>query len=200
MMLTRGITLGSLIVLARVVSPTEFGTFAVIAIVVTAATWVGDLGISGALVQQRSDPSKPEMAAAWTAQQLIAASITTGLWILAPLISNLAGLGAEGRDQIRVMSLGVVLTGLARLPFAMLTRVLRFSALARLEVLQVAANYLAATPLAISGLGVWSLVLGSVAQAAVAALLSNVAWRSWPGATRDLRPTRRMLAFGTQAT
>lgn len=196
--LTRAITLASLIVLARILSPAELGTYAVVAIVVTIGSLIGDVGISGGLIQQRSDPTRRELAAAWTAQQLLALAMTAAVWAAAPLIADAAGLRSETATQIRVLSLALLLLGVARLPFAMLTRVLRFTALARIEVAQVTGNYLTAVLLAIAGWGVWSLVMGALAQAAMGAVLLNLAWRQWPGATLDLHPTRRILSFATQ--
>lgn len=196
--LTRSITLVSLIVLARLLSPAELGTYAIVAIVVTVGSWIGDLGISGALIQQRSRPTRHELAAAWTSQQLLALAGFVTVWLLAPLITTVAGLAPEQANQLRMLSFVLLLLGLARLPFAMLTRVLHFPALARIEVLQVGTNYLTAILLALAGWGVWSLVMGTIAQAALGAVLLNLTWRAWPGASLDFGPTRRMLSFATQ--
>jgi O-antigen/teichoic acid export membrane protein len=59
--LTRGITLLGTVALARMLTPADFGVFAVITLIVTIITVVGDLGIGAGLVQQREEPSPADL-------------------------------------------------------------------------------------------------------------------------------------------
>ena len=192
--LTRVLTFGALIVLARTLSPAEFGAFAVVAIVVAA----GDLGINGALIQQPAYPSRRELATARTLQLLIWLTGSVLIWAFAPFIASFAGLGSDGTAQIRVMTLTLLLWTLRHVPVAMLTRAMRIDVLARTEVLQVAVNHTTTILLALNGFGVWSFVGGAVLQAATGAALFNLAWRGWPGLGLDTSTTRRMLAYGVR--
>ena len=57
------IQLGAVVVLARLLTPVEFGTFAVASAVVTLATVLQDFGVGNYLVQERTlDRSKLETA------------------------------------------------------------------------------------------------------------------------------------------
>ena len=196
--LTRVLTFGALIILARALSPAEFGAFAVIGIVVSIAVAVGDLGINGALIQQPSPPSRHELATAWTLQLLIWLVGAALIWVSAPLIASAAGLAADGAAQIRVMTLTLLLWTLRHIPVALLTRAMRFDVLARTEVAQVAVNHSTTILLALNGFGVWSLVVGAVLQAATGALLFNLAWRGWAGWGLDPTAARRLLRYGVR--
>jgi PST family polysaccharide transporter len=195
---TRALTFGALIVLARTLSPAEFGAFAVVAIVVAVAVAVGDLGINGALIQQPAYPSRRELATARTLQLFVWVTGSVLIWVFAPLIASLAGLGSDGTAQIRVMTLTLLLWTLRHVPVAMLTRAMRFDVLARTEVMQVAVNHATTILLALNGFGVWSFVGGAVLQAATGAVLFNLAWRGWPGWGIDPSAARRMLAYGVR--
>lgn len=194
--LTRALTFGALIVLARTLSPAEFGAFAVVAIVVAVAVAVGDLGISGALIQQPDYPSRQELATARTLQVLIWLTGSLLIWASAPFIASFAGLRSDGTAQIRVMTLTLLLWTLRHIPAALLTRAMRFDILARTEVIQVAVNHATTIILALNGFGVWSFVGGAVLQAATGAVLFNLAWRRWSGFRIDPGAARRMLAYG----
>lgn len=194
--LTRALTFGALIVLARTLSPGEFGAFAVVAMVVAVAVAVGDLGITGALIQQPAYPSRQELATAWTLQVLIWLCGSVLIWASAPLIASIAGLGSDGTAQIRVMTLTLLLWTLRHIPAALLTRAMRFDVLARTEVSQVAVNHATTIILALNGFGVWSFVGGAVLQAATGAVLFNLAWRRWSGLRIDPGAARRMLTYG----
>jgi hypothetical protein len=60
--LVRGITLVGTIALARLLTPTEFGAFAVVSVIVSFITIAGDFGTSAALIQQRHDPTDLELS------------------------------------------------------------------------------------------------------------------------------------------
>lgn len=193
----RGITLVGMVLLARILTPTEFGTFAIVMFVVTLISVVGDFGVGASLIQQATTPTRLELATAWTLQQLLWGSIVGVLWLAAPALAMLApGLGSDGTALIRVMSIALIFSGLRALPSVMMSRVLRFGPLAAIEVAQQVVYFACAIALAHRGAGAWSFVIAAVVQTATGALLTNLAWGQWAGMALDGRIARHQLSFG----
>jgi O-antigen/teichoic acid export membrane protein len=56
------------VILARILSPADFGLFAIVGFAVTALSLVGDLGVGSALIQQDKEPSDSQLGTAWAVQ------------------------------------------------------------------------------------------------------------------------------------
>jgi PST family polysaccharide transporter len=191
------VTLAGTIVLARILLPADFGTFAVVVFLVTAVSVIGDLGVGGALIQQNAEPDERELSTAWLLQQALWLSLFLIVVAAAPALTGLLpGTGPEGVGLVRVMAISLIFTSLRSMPTVMLTRELRFGALALIEVTQQIVFYAAAIGLALWHAGAWSFVLAAVLQTAVGAALSLKAWRFTPIVGFDRGTARRLLAFG----
>lgn len=194
---TRLITLAGTIALARLLSPAEFGAFAVVTVFVSLIAVVGDLGIGAALIQQERPPTGRELSTAFTVQLLIWTTIAlvislVGGWI--PVIRP--DLPPETPEIARLLAFGLFLVGLRAIPTVMLTRVLRFGPLAAIEILQQVAYFGVAVALAAEGLGVRSFAIAAVAQSIVATVAVNAVWRHWFGLGFERATARRLLGFG----
>jgi O-antigen/teichoic acid export membrane protein len=195
--LLRTTTLAGTVLLARLLSPADFGVFAMVAFVVSLWSALGDFGLGAALVQQDAEPTRAELRTAWTAQQLVAVVAFASVWISAPLlVSLLPELPGDAAWMLRVLAIGLPLSSLRTLPVVMMERDLRFGPLATAEVLQSATYYCAAIGLAIGGAGAWAFVVAGVLQLAVATITVNLAWRKFPGVGIDRSCLRRLLGFG----
>jgi PST family polysaccharide transporter len=78
----------------------------------------------------------------------------------------------------------------------LLERELRFGPLAAAEIAQALVYYGTSIALALAGAGVWSFVVGAVAQSATGAVWLNVASGEWPGVALDRAIVRRLAGFG----
>ncbi|MEX2080367.1 MAG: oligosaccharide flippase family protein [Dehalococcoidia bacterium] len=193
----RGVSFVGSIVLARVLTPADFGLYAVIAAIVTFLTMFGDLGLPAGLVRQRAEPARRDLATAWTAQQIVMVTGVVLIWILAPVLLVIApDLRPDAVWQLRVGSLALLFAGLRMLPQLLLVRALRFGPIAVAEVLMQFSFYAVAIPAAWLGAGAWSFVLALVAQSAIGTIVVNLAWKSWPGVAADIATLQRLLRFG----
>jgi O-antigen/teichoic acid export membrane protein len=193
----RAVSLLGAVVLARILSPADFGIYAVVIAVVTVTGYLGDLGLSADLVRQTTEPTRRELATAWTAQQLLIGAGVLAIWAAAPVLFVVApDLRPDAVWLLRVGSLALFFTGLRMLPQAMLARAMRFAPMALAEVLMQVAFYAVAITAALLSAGAWSFVLGSIAQTATSAVVVNIAWRSWPGVAIDAPTLRRLVRFG----
>ncbi|MGY1779063.1 lipopolysaccharide biosynthesis protein [Geodermatophilus sp. SYSU D01036] len=189
-----GVQVLSVVLLSRLLGPTDYGLLAMVMAVIGVADVFRDLGLSTAAVQARSLSAQQRSNLFWVntgTGVLLAGVVFAG----APLVEAL-----YGRPELGAMTQALagvfVLNGVATQYRADLTRRLQFGRLAAADVAAPAVGLLAGLVLAGSGAGHWALVAQQLVQAAVMTALVLVAGR-W----RPLRPDRRtpmdgLLRFG----
>jgi O-antigen/teichoic acid export membrane protein len=193
----RGVTVLGTIVLARLLSPSDFGVFAVLVFWMSVLLQFGDVGLSASLVQQDHVPTREELGSAWVVQQALWIPIVVVVWLIAPFVAHLlGGLGSDFEWQLRAVSLTLVTSGLRGVPSAMLMRDLRFGVLASTEVAQHVTFYLVAVVMAVNGFGAWSFVAAVLAQAVTGCVLVNLAWGHLPTFQFRRAVARRQIGFG----
>ena len=150
-------------VLARLLTPSDFGVMALCFVVLGLARPVGDLGIGGALVQ-RAELTGRHVRTAFTFSVLFGVA-------LAAVIAGVAPLGAAVMRNalvtpvLRVLSLGFAIGGFGVVAGALLRRRLDFKQQAFIDTASSILGYGAvAITLAVLGHGVWSLVWGGLCQ------------------------------------
>ena len=193
----RGLTFIGTIALARLLAPSDFGVYGIVAFVISIWSAVGDFGLGAALVQQAEEPTHAQLRTVWTTQQCIALAAVVLIWFAAPAAAGvISGLPSDTTLMLRVLSLGLLMSSLRTLPAVMMERELRFGPLAAAEVVQQVTFYLVAVALAIAGAGAWAFVIGGVGQLAMGAVIVNLAWRRRPSIGIDRAWLRSMFGFG----
>jgi O-antigen/teichoic acid export membrane protein len=191
---TRIGTLGIGIALARVIGPSEFGTYAVALLALTAALSFNELGVSLAIVRWPDDPRAiaPTVATISVAASLIIAGAG---YLLAPAFASAMGEpGATG--VVQIMALSVIISGIVASPAALMQR--EFLGEKRMIADQVNTwgGAISSLLLAIAGMGAMSLAVGRIIGSAGAMVMflrfSPVPLRL--GFDRDV--ARRLLHFG----
>jgi PST family polysaccharide transporter len=186
------------IVVARMLTPTEFGVFALAVLVVNLFDYVKDLGVAAALVQNRRDWG----ALAPTGLSL---SILFGLFA-SGLLAATADVAAAALGQpelvglIRILAIGLAISSLSTVPLAWLRRSMNFSARLMPEFAGAVAKTGLTIGLAASGFGVWSLAYGQLAAAVVMTLLYWRAARVYPTLAMDGPVSRELIRFGLPVT
>lgn len=152
--------------LARLLSPEEFGVVAGATVVVNFAAIFTQLGVNQALVQ-RQGLTQGVIATGFWLSAVLAATLAAALALAAPLVADQLGM-AESKAVLRALALGLLIRGLTATSEALLTRALRFRAIAVMDVVSYALGYgLVGIVLAASGMGVWALVGAHLVQVAL---------------------------------
>ncbi len=199
-LLLQVLTVGVTLVLARLLTPADYGLFAVATAIQSVAQVASGAGLSAALIRQPEDPTRRQQRA--VAGFLFASGSAFALAILAITFGALPALGVHG-ESIKVVaatSLAVPLYALRAVPMVRLERHLRFGRVALVETAETLSFNAFALIGALVGLGAFSLA-GAVPAAAAAGLLCAAALtRPGAGLSLDLAAVRALAHFGLRAS
>lgn len=188
------LSIGSTAILARVLSPDDYGLMGMVATLTALLLVFSDMGLSWATVQRK------ELSAAQVSNLFwINAVIGVVLWLACVLVAPLVAefyQRPELRAVTAVMGASFLLGGLAVQPFALMRRRMQFRAIALIEVAAVVLAAACAITAALLGYGYWALVVQALVGQGVRLFL---AWK--PAGLELLAPrsgvgTRDMVAFG----
>ncbi|HWY18959.1 MAG TPA: oligosaccharide flippase family protein [Solirubrobacteraceae bacterium] len=191
------IQLGSIIVLARLIVPAEFGRYAVAIIAQEVAYLIVAGGLSAALVQRKT--LRREHLQSGMALGLILGLVLTALTLVAAGLVVTPIFGTRTALFVRLLAPLCLVSALGTVPLATLRRRLAFGRLSVIEVLSTVARVAVCISLALAGLGGEALVLGMLAGALTMALAT---WVSAPPPAPRLHPTaaRELLEYGLPAS
>ncbi len=184
-MLMAGITLGMrplsmvfAVILLRLLNPSDFGLIALTVLLMNTANLFTDLGLRPAIVQTQHDIRKVAHYA-FVLAMLTSLATTAVIIVGAVPLANFLGGGRELVPILRVMAAVVAVDGLWIVPEALLRRDLKFKQLAVSQILSDLSSSLIAVICAVSGLGVWSLVVGNIASEVLRTLFLWGQYRPW---------------------
>ncbi len=187
------------VLLARLLTPADFGVMTLAVMVLGLAQLLGDLGIGDAVVQ-RARLTGHHIRTAFTFSVMLGLALAAVMMIAAPLGAILMG-DPQVTPVLRVLSARFVFRGASAVAEALQRRQLDFRRLFFIDTLSYVLGFGGvAVTLALLGFGVWSLVWGSLVQA----LLASVAQLA--AARHSIRPllVRRyltdLLHFGFGST
>lgn len=152
------ITMACGIVLARILSPAEFGLFAIATFFVDIVNRFGGIGIFASLIQRKSDLDQDAVSAAFTLQMAITVVGVIILNVFAPWIAKQYEADSAAFEAlVRVVSFTLFLTALRSVNQLQLERALKFKAIARIGLLESIVFQVTAVVLAYFGFGIWAL-------------------------------------------
>jgi O-antigen/teichoic acid export membrane protein len=192
------IQMASTMVLARLLTPQDFGLLAMIGAVTAFLMPFRDMGLSMATLQ-KAEINNSQISSLFWINAGAGTLLALMLAAFAPLISSFYGQPIL-TVTIWVFSVKFLLEGLAVQHHALLKRKMQFGQLSLLEVGALAAAAVAAIGAAWTGVGHWALVIQQLTFALVSALGVWVMcpWRPGPPSRRS--GVRSMITFGGQVT
>lgn len=184
----------STIVLARLLTPADFGLIAMVGAVMGIAELVRDFGMTGAIIQAKDLSERVWQSLLWLSA-FIGILLSVIVALCAPLI---AALYNEPRlvAITLFMAPGVFLSGLVMPLQARATKELRFTTLASLDISTMAFGVAAGIITAMLGWGFWSLVAMAGAQFIVRLVVLWYIVRPKFGPPRIVRETWSLVGTG----
>jgi O-antigen/teichoic acid export membrane protein len=186
------------LVLARILSPADYGLIAMAMIVMNFVQMFKDAGLSMATVQQETVFHKQVSTLFWL-NALISALIAIAVFLGAPLLSLFFN-RPELTPVTAALAVSIFISGLAIQHEALLRRHMRFQALAFTQIIALLVNLIVSIVLALSGFRYWALVIGMIAHSVTETLLAFYFCPWMPGKMQKGTGVRGMLKFGGHLT
>ena len=164
------IFLGTTIVLARILTPDDFGLVGVLTIVFTVADALTDAGLGGSLVKEK-EITNLDCCTICNFNMIVSILLYAILFISADYIENYFNM-----DRLaivtRLLSLTFVINAVSLVPRALLMRDLKFRELFKISILSNAISAIVAIVAAFIGAGVFALILYRLLVPFVGSVLS----------------------------
>lgn len=194
-LLTAGVT----VLLARLLTPADYGLFAIALAVQLVGQRAAELGLPAALVRMEEAPS-PQLQSAVAGVLLVTSASFAVLGLLAAFALAPVWGGSSTLEVIAVAGCAIPLYALRAMPMVLMERELRFGRVAIVETADTLAFNGFALAAALAGLGAFSLA-GAVPVGALAGVIT--AWAIQPFTRRpslEIDPVRPLAAFGLRVS
>ena len=153
---TFGLKFVTVPILARILSPQEFGVVAVAQTVVMFLTMIGSAGLAASLILEPEEDAETVHSVFWV-NLAVAVVMASVIYVWADLFAGL--LGAEDAAYLlRIMALLIPLQLCGDVAYSLLARRMAFHKDAAWSVFSESVGALTAVGLALLGFGIWSLV------------------------------------------
>jgi O-antigen/teichoic acid export membrane protein len=183
------------ILIAGLLTPQDFGVVAISTLVVYLAQIIANMGMVHAIVQRESaDLDQASQSAFWF--NVITGLLLYGIvWWISPWLSGIYH-SSDLNAVLRVAGLALPVFALGSIPNALLQREMDFRKLFWINTTGLIVPAVVSVGLAIVGMGLWALVIGSLAGSLVSIGLSWLLVRWRPSFGIDWAITRSLLKFG----
>lgn len=184
------------IILARLLSPSEFGLIGMLAIFTSVAQSILDSGFGSALIQKK-DATQTDSSSIFYFNLLIGIFLALLFYLFAPQISEFYNQPIL-KPITRVLSLSLIINAFSLVQLSILRKKLLYKNLFFVSTITVLISGASGIIAAYRGLGVWSLVIQnltqSITQASLLWFLSK--WR--PVGRFSLASLKTMFSFGSK--
>jgi PST family polysaccharide transporter len=192
------ITISATSVMARLLTPQDYGLIGMVAFVTGFVSMYKDLGLSAATIQ-KSEITSEQISTLFWVNALLSLGITFLTAAIAPLVAWFYG---EPRlTWITVVTAaGFLISGLAVQHEALLRRQMRYFALALIGLTSMVIGYVVGIILAWHGFHYWALVASQLAVVSTSTVLTVSVCRWVPSLPKRDTGVRSMLKFGGNLT
>ena len=187
-----------MLILARILTPEDFGIVAVAMIVIGLAQILQNFGFEKTLIQRETEVKESANIVFWC-NMAFGTLVYLILFSGAPLIADFFH-ESEVVAVLRVLCLQIILVSLTTVHFALFQREFKFKQLFFVRVGVAVVPGIVAIPLALMGHGVWALVWGTLAGSIIQVILfwHLSDWR--PELSFDIPLARQLFGFGVWVT
>ena len=188
------VKMGSIVVLARLLTPDDYGLLAMVWPITGFVAMLGGLGLTAAVVQ-RAHLTHEQLSNLFWLNVGVGVLLTGVIAAGAPLIASF-----YGRDELVGITIAIaptlLLVSLAAQHQSLMQRQLKFRGVATRVFVAGVAEVAFAVAAAVAGAGYWALVIGQVGGAVVSLITVWTAVRWRPGRPGRAAGTRELVSFG----
>jgi len=194
----RAVNFVSVLILARLLAPSEFGLVAAIVVFLSFIELGSDLGMKATVVYEQEKGVTGRVQSAFTLNLIIAVCLTGVGVLCAPLVADFFGVGDKA-DLFRLGALSLLFVGLGNIHDALLLRSMDFKRRTIPQMVRASVRAAISVGLALSGLGAASLVVGMLVGAAAWTLAQWIVSPFRPTFELDMQVIREMAGYGSAA-
>ncbi len=189
-----GIQLVAGIILARILTPREFGLMGMLTLFIAVSQSFIDSGFNNALIRKKECTST-DYSTVFYYTLTISTGIFIALFLLSGWISSFFGEPLL-KPMIRIISAGLILNAAGSIQMTILTRQINFKSLTRVSVIASSGSGIIAIIMAFQGYGVWSLVAQTIGRYILNSALLWI-WSRWKPLWAFSRQSfRELFSFG----
>ncbi len=181
-------------VVARNLSPSDYGVVAFAAIIIGFLAQFSDLGVANAAIR-RSSLDQKSLQTAFTLKIILGVVAFLAVYVIALFAHHFFQHPATG-DVMRVLAFNFLLSTIGFMPLVTLTREQNFRALVIPGVLSVVARSVIAITLVLSGWEYWSIVLADIGATIVSSVAIQLMRKIPMGFHFDWHIAQEYLKFG----
>ncbi len=186
--------LARLIILARILSPNDFGLMGIALLVMSTLETFSQTGFQQALIQKKKD-IKSYLDAAWTVLILRGFILFAILYLIAPYAASFFNV-PETKPMIQVIGLSVLLQAFTNIGVIYFRKELKFNKEFIYQFAGTLADFIVAVSAVLILQNVWALVFGLLAGNAVRCFVSYLIHPYRPHLSSDLGKTKELFGFG----
>jgi len=184
------------ILLARLLFPADFGTYAIILFVGIVFSVFSDLGFGPSLIQRKDNLKVGDLRTSFTIHLLLCFTVTLIIFLAAPYIAVFYKLGGKGELLLRLYSLNFLFGPFKTVSGALLERKFSYKKLVSIEVVEGFFGSLTSVIFALLGFGVFSFIIGSIVGHIASSILYLI-FSPWPiGLAIDFKRLKSLTKFG----
>lgn len=190
------ITFLSNIVLARLLTPDDYGMIGMLAIFIAISNTFIDAGLGSALIQ-KTTPTQEDYTTVFYWNILFSLILYGILFVCAPLIErfyqDIRGLSLI----LRVQGVVIIINALTIVQFNQLRKKMNFKVLAKINVISAVFSVLVAIGAALNGFGVWALVIQQISVSTVNVFLLWWYCKWSPKGNMSKESLKELFGFGS---
>ena len=184
------------VVLARLLSPTDFGTIGMISIFISISSIIVDSGFSNALIR-KADCSEIDYSTVFYINIFIGFVCYVILYLTSGIIADFFSIPVLS-DLVKVLSINLILNSLIVVHIAKLTRLLNFKIQALTSFASAIISGIIGVFFAYKGAGVWSLVWQSISCSLVKIILIECYTLWYPKNAFSWRSFESLFSYGSK--
>jgi PST family polysaccharide transporter/lipopolysaccharide exporter len=196
---TQGLQLVMLVVLARLLTPSDFGVLGVALLALSAVKQFSRIGVDTALIQQREEDVDGYLDTAWVLEVARGAVVAGTLYLLAPLVADLFG-EPSVTGVLRCIGLSPLLYGLRNPAVVYFRKGMEFHKEFVYQTSTGLVRFLVGVGYAMVDASVWALVFAFVSADATRLVLSYVLDDYRPRPVVDREALTELVDYGKWIT
>ena len=190
----QGITWAITILVARILTPSDYGLMGFAFLVTGMADLISELGVGAAIIQ-RQDLDEEDLSVIFWFSLALSFFIYLIVWLAAPFVATFFKQQALV-SLLRVVMLSFLINSLRIIPWNLLTKRMKFKHRSLIEVIANITGAFLTLGMAYAGFGVWSLAWGILIRQAMLTIGCQILLPWWPQWRFTWTSLRKVMSFG----